>query len=376
MTHNRIAIFVPGGVGEDHYIPSLVQLLDRVSESVAIHLYSFSPVELHPDLARRGISCTIPSPWFHHYKFLSIAFMLLQVLRNHRAQPFTALQAFWVFPAGVAAVLAKIIFRLPLVLTLPGGDTVHLPAIHYGGMKSPIHRALVRWCCNLADHVVMLTRNQETIARANGVNFKRMSIIPYGVDTEQFSFQPRELSLPLRLISIGSLNEVKDVFTQLETFALLCREIDCRFVIVGEDLLHGRARAIAVSLGVADFVEWKGRCTHAELPALLHDAHVMMHTAWYEAEGVVLLEACAAGTVIAGTRVGLLTDLDAGGACTVDMHDPPQIAKKILDLISDSVRFTFIQNKNRHFAEQHPIDRTAAEYASIYEQLLYHPQSH
>jgi glycosyltransferase involved in cell wall biosynthesis len=363
----RAAVIVPGGVGSGRHIPSLVQVLFRLTTSHEIHLYSFSSADRHPLLDLPNLEYTVPPKWMQPHKFLSLLFIVLKIVKDHHARSFSLVHCFWIFPSGVAALAASVFVRRPIVLTLPGGDTVRIPVIRYGGMKSPVHRALIRLCCSRADHTVMLTTYQEGIARANNLRFTNVRIIPFGVDMPQFTFRPRDLATPLRLLSIGSMNTVKDIFLQIETFAVLRREIECRFTIVGEDILEGRARAFAASLHVADLIQWKGYCAHDEIPSLLYDAHLLVHTAWYEAEGVVLMEAFAAGTVVVGTRVGLLAETDTGGEYTIEAHDPALLAETILALIRKPERYRSLQNKNRLFAERHTIDWTAAAYQSLYQ---------
>jgi glycosyltransferase involved in cell wall biosynthesis len=368
MKH-RLAVVVPGGVGRSHFIPSLVQLLDRLSASYSLSIYSFSPDELHPLLAGQGIEHSVPPKWFLRHKILSLIYFYFKIQRDHWVHPFSLLQAFWVIPSGLTVMAVNVLLRLPVVLSLPGGDTVRLPSIHYGGMKSELFRRLIRRCCMSADSVVMLTRFQEAAALMHGVVPAKVRIVPYGVDTAQFSFRPKPLSYPLQLISIGSINRVKNIFLQIDTLALLRREIDCRLTVVGKDIIHGQAHAHAEALNVGHLIQWAGNSAHDEIPSLLHESHVLLHTAWYEAEGVVMMEAFAAGTVVAVVRVGLLAEIDAEGECSVDQYDASALCEKILGLVRNPARFAQIQARNRQHAEHYTIDRTAAEYRKLYEEL-------
>jgi glycosyltransferase involved in cell wall biosynthesis len=369
MRH-RIAVVVPGGVGKDQNIPSLVQLLYRLSVAHVLYLYSFSPGELHPLLARQEVIYCVPPKWSQRMKIFSVIYFFFKLHKDQWAHSFSLLHCFWISPAGLTALAVNVFLRLPIVLSLPGGDTVHIPSIQYGSMKSQLHRLLIRWCCRRADYVVLLTQYQEAIALKNGIHPQNTRIIPFGVDTSQFTYQPKQLSAPLQLISIGSINRVKDVFMQIKTFTLLLQQMDCHFMIVGPDILNGKAYEFAKSLNVAHMIQWKGQCSHSEIPYLLHESHLLLHTAWYEAEGVVIREAFSAGTVVVGTRVGLLAEIDPTKECTVDTHNPDHLTKIILNIIRDPKLYKQLQETNRQYAEQCTIDWTAAEYKKLYRELF------
>ncbi len=366
----HIAVVVPGGVGKEQNIPSLVQLLYRLSTSHIIHLYSFSSQNLHPLLVDQKIIHIIPLEWCQRRRLFSTIYFFFKLLKDQRKHSFSLFHCFWVSPAGWTAFCANIFLRLPLVLTLPGGDTVYLPSVDYGGMRSPLYRLLIRWCCHTADQVVILTRYQEIIMRVNGIHPKQIQIIPYGVDTNQFYFQPKQISTPLQLISIGSINRVKDVFMQIRTFASLRDRIDCTLIIVGPDLMQGEVKKFAESLNIADVIEWKGQCKHSEIPSLLHTSHFLLHTSRYEAEAVVIMEAFSTGTMVAGTRVGLLADCDTNGEYSVDNNDPDLLAEKILSIVHNPQQYRSLQEKNRKYAEQYTIDWTAVQYERMYKELI------
>jgi glycosyltransferase involved in cell wall biosynthesis len=366
----RIAVIVPGGVGSAEWIPSLVQVLHRLSTRHRLAIYSYSRCTPHPLLTGDGIALTTPPMWCLGLRPLTFLYFYVKIQLDHRRHPFILLHSYWIFPSGLTALAVNVSLRIRSVLSLPGGDTVRLPSIEYGGMRSEVHRRLVRRCCAAADAVVVLTEYQKTKALENGIHLQHARVIPYGVDTGQFSFKPLPFSPPLRLISIGSLNRVKNIFLQIDAYAILCRSTECLFTIVGEDTMLCAAQRYAESLHVAHLIQWKGQCTHEEIPGLLHGAHMLVHTAFYEAEGVVLMEAFAAGTVVIGTRVGLLSRQDVARECILDDNDPVHLAAKILTLFGDVPGAERVRNENRHYAERTSIDWTADAYSSLYEELI------
>lgn len=365
-----IAMIVPGGIGIEHNIPSLVQLIHRLSSSRVIYLYSFSSEKIHPLLVSENIIHTVPLTWCRRNHYASMLYFIFKLLLDYRTHKFTLLHSHWIAPAGLTGTIANIFLKLPFMITLPGGDTVNIPSIKYGGIRSPLHLFLIRWCCHRADCIVVLTDFQEAIMRSNGINPKNLRTIPYGVDISQFHFQPKQISVPLQLISVGNINPVKNIFLQLQTIASLLDRIDCRLMIVGPDLMEGELKKAAESLNIADRIEWKGKSRHSEIPSLLHSAHILLHTAQYDAEAVVVMEAFSAGTVVTGTRVGLLSDCDTEGNYTIDNSDAAMLTEKILTIARDPQLYASLQKKNRTYAEQHSIDWTASKYEMVYQELF------
>ena len=366
----RIAVIIPGGVQREQNIPALVGLLSELSKSNNIHLYSFSDGALHPSLERPEVHREVPPKMLQWSNLLSLTYFFFKIQTDHSRYAFSMLHSFWIHPAGLTGLIANMILKIPFVLTLPGGDTVYLKTIKYGGMRSPFHRAVIRWCCRRVDRVTILSRYQESIMKTNRVCPKITAIIPFGVDIKEFPYRPKELSFPLRLVSVGDINRVKDIFLQIETMSILRRTVDCRLTIVGTDQLKGMTREYARALGVDEFMDWAGGRPHSEIPAILQSCQFLLHTSMYDAQAVVVMEAFATGTAVVGTRVGTLSDMEGHEAFTVSERDPSLLAEKILQLIGNPEKIDSIRKNNRTYAKEHSIEWTAAQFQKLYQEMI------
>ncbi len=366
----QIAIIVPGGIGIEHHIPSLLHLLHELSSSYTLHLYSLSCTDLHPLLQHPDIHYTSPAGIFSKNRTLSVIFIFCKIGFDQLKKHFDVIHGFWILPAGfIAAIIGKL-FRLPTVITIPGGDIVRIPRIQYGGMKTPLHRSMIRWCCRSAEKIIVLTHFQHEIMRRNKITARDISIIPYGVDIKQYGFRPRPISSPLNIVSIGNINEVKDVFTQIQTVALLSRTIDCRLTIVGPDILNGKTQAYAKELNIIDKIQWIGKQKYSEIPALLQSSHLLLHTSLYDAQAVVIMEAFASGTMVVGTRVGLLADTDTENSHSAEPENAKALAEIILALINNPMQRQTMQKRNREYAERFNNSWTASEYRNVYQKVI------
>jgi hypothetical protein len=101
-----IAIVVPGGIEIDDNIPSLINLLYRLSEFYHLHIYSFSQNTPHPMLLSRQCSFLFPPKILEKNKLLTFMYFLWRIGVDHRKAKFSAVHGFWIFPQGLTAVIA------------------------------------------------------------------------------------------------------------------------------------------------------------------------------------------------------------------------------------------------------------------------------
>jgi glycosyltransferase involved in cell wall biosynthesis len=365
----RIAIVVPGGIGKDDNIPSLLDLICRIAESYDVSVYSFSRLMPHPSFSSNLCSVSFPPNVFGWSNFLTAVYFLWLLQRDHAQKKFSIVHGFWVMSQGIVAVLAGKLMGVPSMISLLGGDAVYLPEIRYGGMRNVFYRKIIQWCVGEADRVTGLTNFQQRAMSANRVISKRLSIIPFGVNTSKFVFQPKPISEPFRYSFIGNLNKVKDPYTLIKAFSLLARKLDCRLTIVGSDVLKGQVEKYARLLGVNDKIQWRGKVPHETIPSILHSTDFLLLTSLYEGEAVVVMEAFASGVIVVGTNVGLLSDV-GDDRVVVMPGDAEGLAGKIEKLIVQPKVIRDMQLTNRVYAEKHTAEWTWSEYKKLYEEIL------
>lgn len=258
------------------------------------------------------------------------------VARAHRGQPFDVLHAFWSDEPGFVAVAAGRLLGIPTVVSLAGGELVHLPDIGYGGHASRLNRWLTRIALRGATHV---TAGSSTLVQlaARHAPGRKVRLLPLGVDTARFApaAAPRR-SGGLRLLHAGSLVPVKAQRTLLRAYAQLARSFpDLHLDIAGDGPLRADLEVLATSLALADRVTFHGAVPHDRLPDLYRAADLLVVSSRYEAQGLVALEAAACGLPVVGTRVGILPDLGPA-ARTIPTGDPAALAAALAEVLADS----------------------------------------
>lgn len=295
---------------------------------------------------------------------------------------------FWM--SGIVAVLAGNHHNIPVVHTYHSLGTV--ARRHQGtadtsppqriGIERKIGRAATRIIATCADEVDELTRM--------GVSRDRVSVVPRGVDCEQFRPEGPSLRrrLPRRVVSAGRLVP-RNGFADL--IAALRGVPDTELVIAGgprrdelaADPDASRLRELAERLQVADRVRIVGRVPRDRMPALLRSADLVACVPWYEPTGSLPLEAMACGVPVLATRVGGLTDtvVDNVTGVLVPPRQPGMLRAAMTSLLTAPARRSFLGGAGRDRAEKrYPWQRIAQESTLLYERCVElvrasHPES-
>ena len=370
----RIALVVPGGVDESaevRVIPALLWLIERLSRAHEVHVFALDQYPERRDYPLLGASV-------HNLGSLGSRgakrfWLRLLALRSGFRQfgPFDVVHAFWAAPTGTLAALALGAARTPLIVTLAGGELAKVPEIRYGAQVAWRSRAQVTLALRRATRVTCATGFMTRLARANGVE---PLLIPLGVDRRDFSGD-RDSALadsgrPYRLLSVGSLNQVKNHAMLLKAVRrVLHEEPDTRMDIVGEDILDGQVQQFARELGVDANVRFHGFLRSHDLVPLYRRAHLLVHTSWHEAGQLVALEAAMTGLPCVGTAVGYVDDWHSASGLTVVPDDDAGLAQLILRLLRDPARRAELASAAREFAWHHDADYTVNAFMALYAEV-------
>jgi glycosyltransferase involved in cell wall biosynthesis len=152
-----------------------------------------------------------------------------------------------------------------------------------------------------------------------------------------------------------------------------------RLQIIGDGPLRRQLQALALSLGVADRVEFLGALPHAEVLASMRKAAMLVlpgirtATGREEGLGMVLLEAAATGVPIIGSRVGGIPEcmVDGKTGFLVPERDEEALTARIGELLADPERRRAMGAAGRALVEDRfDIDRQTAALENFYDFVL------
>jgi len=197
----------------------------------------------------------------------------------------------------------------------------------------PSYRWLRRAFRLLVGRYVVVSRHlQDYLTGTIGIDPRRISWIPNGVDAQKFhplSGGPR--ADPFVVGSVGRIETVKDYMTLARALALVAREspVSPRLLLVGEGSERKALAAYLEAQGLAPSCELTG--ARDDVPDLMRRFSVFVLPSRAEGMSNTILEAMASGIPVIATAVGgngeLVVDGETG--FLVPAGDPGAIASRL-----------------------------------------------
>ncbi|MGB0909853.1 MAG: glycosyltransferase family 4 protein [Nitrospirales bacterium] len=258
--------------------------------------------------------------------FLSV---LPFVVRLRRKFHFDVIDAHYIYPDGLAAVLLGWWLKVPVVVSARGSDLNVFE-------KFPIIRRVIQWTLRRADAVITVSQGLKDVTGRLGIPSEKVSVIPNGVNPEIFYPLTKEearkyLQLPIRerkiVVSVGNLTPNKGFDLLIKTLKELAEKSNENtplLLIVGEGAYHATLQKIIDDLGVQPYVQLVGAVPHEQLSWYYNAADLVCLMSEREGWPNVILEALACGRPVMASRVGgipeILTSPKVGSL--VERHVP------------------------------------------------------
>lgn len=222
---------------------------------------------------------------------------LRRIVARH---PVDLIDAHYLYPDGVAAVMLGRRFGLPVVLTARGSDVTQLP-------DYAMPRRMIRWAMARADAMISVSAGLKAAMVALGAEPERITVLRNGVDLE--AFRPPNERPALRrtlglegptLLSVGHLIPRKG---HHHAIAAMQHLPGWRLLVLGEGPERASLEALAQRLGVADRTHLMGAQPHATLPSFYGAADILLLASSREGWANVLLESMACGTPVVASDI-------------------------------------------------------------------------
>lgn len=292
----------------------------------------------------------------------------------HRARP-DVVHAHWVIPQGCVAILAKLFYRIPTIVTLHGGDAFALTTKPLQKLKRFILHRCDAWTTN--------TRTTSS-AVVSGQPMPEPFVIPMGVDVDLFASGKREqlrAHLPNEtqvILFVGRLVEKKGVEDLIRAFSLLPNRTQRQLWIVGDGELKAKLEKLAKQIGITQQTRFWGRIPNDQLPDFYAGADlfvgpsVVATSGDTEGQGVVFLEAFAARLCVLATATGGIADVVNHGrsGILVEPRDPKALAEAMERLLENTeLRATLVANAYEKVKDVYSWAQVAQSFHSLYENV-------
>ena len=235
-------------------------------------------------------------------------------------------------------------------------------------------RLIKRWATKLDGKIAV---SQAAVKHISKYFPGYYNIVPNGVDIEHFE-QPVE-KLPefddgkFNVLFVGRPEKRKGLKYLIRAFVGVQREMpDTRLIVVGAGKFGRYERAVRNAK--LQNVRFRSYVPFDELPRYHHTAHVFCApNTGFESQGIVLLEAMAAGLPIVASNIdgfaGVMTNGVEG--LLVRPEDPQALADAIIEVLRDPDRRARMIERGRERAQYYSWDRVSSQVLSYYERLIY-----
>ena len=273
----------------------------------------------------------------------------------------TILDAHFLYPDCVAAVILGRRLGLPVVMSARGSD-VNVKCLN------PIMKRCVQWAATRSAAVITVSQALATRLVELDVRPPILEVIPNGVDLDRF--RPHDKDESRRrvgvsgrtIVSVGHLVPEKGHHFAIEALVQLP---DTNLLIVGEGPRKTSLKSHAEKLGVSERVHFPGLLRHADMSYLYSAADTLVLASSREGMPNVVLESLACGTRVVATDVGGIREIiksDVAGVLITDRS-----AKGLLEGLAKIEALAVNTQRTRHYAEQFDWRNILGRQISLYQ---------
>ncbi|TQS70828.1 glycosyltransferase [Rhodobacteraceae bacterium] len=249
-----------------------------------------------PTLWRSGMMIRIANPWHPRIKRRLRAFSPDIVHLHH---------PYWLGTLGLRMARA---LKVPAVFTYHTRleQFAHVVPLPGALFRNVVAHSIISRFANRCDQVIVPTPVTRDYIRLIGVQVP-VSVQPTGVDTKRYRGHPPEMLAALRqtlnpdgrllLVTVARLSAEKNIGFILRAMAAL-KERNAppfRLIVLGDGDERANLEAMITKLGLTDDVNLLGDIPSDDVPAHLCISDVFVFASAAETQGMVVLEAMAAG---------------------------------------------------------------------------------
>jgi glycogen synthase len=275
--------------------------------------------------------------------------------------------AFFGVPAGPIALLIKLLYKIPYIVSLRGGDVPGFRPYDFGTYHKVI-APLLRLIWRNASAIVANSDGLRKLALTFEDRFP-ISIIPNGVELERFTSPPLRSWDPPRLLFVGRIVHQKGLDLLLSALSQL-RDLPWELTIVGDGPQREPLLEDAVNLGLEQRIHFAGWRRGNDLEAEYGRANLFVFPSRHEGMPNVVLEAMASGLPVIATRIPGNEELVSAGVTgeLVPPEDTAALKVALEHLLPDArLRQNMGSAARKRVEEKYDWANTARQYLSLLE---------
>ncbi len=261
-------------------------------------------------------------------------------------------------PAGARALEREVDvffatdYRVPRLSHTPVCATVHdaVPLSH-PEWANPSMRAVKNWILlrtiERADRILAISKAMVgEIVTHYGVDERRISVVPLGVDERWLAPVPREDVARIRVqhglarpyvLAVGTLQPRKNTERAIEAYLALPERLrgQYEFVVVGKAGWRADGTVAKLREARSKGVRWLDRVPQHAMRGLYAGASAMFFPSLYEGFGLPVLEAFASRLPVVSSNATSLPEVAGDAALLVDPHDVEGMSDALRRVLED-----------------------------------------
>lgn len=278
-------------------------------------------------------------------------------------------------------------FELPIVFTY---HTLYDHYIHYLPVAQELAREMtIKYSnnfCRQVDHIIVPSSEVSNLLSGYDIETP-VSVIPTGVPLQLFkgaatalgdsgNWLRKRYPIPAGnriLLNVGRLTKEKNLEFLLDAFARLHRQKpQTTLVITAQGPLESALKRQVAELGLSlsKDVIFTGAVPFETLIKVYYGADLFVFSSMTETQGLVLIEAMAAGLPVVAIRAyGVLDMVDDGINGLLTDCDQEEFTKAILHLLDDHKVYQYFRHNALRKAEEISSHNMALELEEVYQKL-------
>lgn len=305
---------------------------------------------------------------------------MLTTLNILTKNKFDIIHAHWILPQGVIAVLAKFIFRKPVVVTVHGSDIFGLKRFDF------VKKFVLKYCD------VCTVNSRSTFDAVRKLSPKtNIRLIPMGVDLQMFNEKKEDQNWREQfgnkswiILGVGRLIKWKGFEYLIRAFSdVLIKFPIAKLIIIGsgpeEENLKKQARELNLKINTNLF--FFGNVGHSVLSHIYATSDLLVSpsityskTGEKEGQGLVILEALASGLPVVASKSGGIIDIIDGKSSGLlfEEKDYIDLSKKIISVLSDEkTKKKLSENGLKLVKDKFSWEKIGQEFGRLYKEIIY-----
>lgn len=231
----------------------------------------------------------------------------------------------------------------------------------------------VRVASRLRHIVTVSNSSKKDIAASFRIPADRISVVPNGIDRDDFHPLPGVSRNPHQIISTASADQpLKGTACLIQAFAQIREHIsDAQLVLIGQPKPGGANDRLIDQLNLRHAISFRHHISTAEICSLYARSSLALVPSEYEGFGLPAGEAMACGVPVVSTRGGALPEVVGDAGILVPVRDPQAMARAALEVLGNNELHTTLARKGLNRIKQEFCwDRVALDMTQLYKALL------